>query len=160
MAEQIGIVRDSEGNGLAQVVTDRRGSCSGCHESSSGCRSCLTSAKMVSSVNNPLGARTGDLVKITLPTKTLYKGAAVLYLLPIFGLIAGAFAGLWLASTLGWSDSTGSVVGGIIGLGAGLGGAVLMGRREKLIKELTPTITVILADTDGSLKQHGKPCCG
>ncbi len=160
MAEQIGIVRDSEDNGQALVVTDRRGSCSGCHESSGGCRSCLTSAKMVSSVNNPLGARTGDLVKISLPTKKLYKGAAVLYLLPIFGLIAGAFAGLWIASVQGWSDTTASTIGGMIGLGAGFGGAVLMGRRKKLIKELTPTITVILAGTDSSLKHPGKPCCG
>ncbi len=160
MAEQIGVVQISEGNGRARVVTDRRGGCSGCESGSGACRSCLSSAKLESSVNNPLGARAGDIVKISLPTRTLYKGAAILYLVPILGLIAGAFVGLWMATNLGWSDSPVTVLGGMIGLGAGLGVVVRIGRGRKMSQALTPTITAIIAGAESSLKQQEKPCCG
>jgi len=160
MAEQIGIVRDTVGIGRARVVTDRRGACSGCQSGSGACQSCLASAKLESNVINLLGAQTGDVVKIALPTTTLYKGAAILYLLPIAGLIAGAFAGLWIASVLGWGDTAGTVLGAMLGLGAGMGGVIRLGRSRKLSQELTPTITAILAGSESSLKQQEKPCCG
>ena len=51
MAEQIGIIVENEANGLARVLTDRRGACGGCHSGPSKCHGCLsTSGKLESHV--------------------------------------------------------------------------------------------------------------
>jgi len=119
MAEQIGIVIKNESDRYVQVVTDRRGACGGCQSTPHGCRSCLASAKMESRVDNPLGAELGDLVKVHLSSSGLFTGAAILYLLPILGLMLGAFMGIWASTALGLSESLGSIVGAAAGLGKG-----------------------------------------
>ena len=48
---------------------------------------------MVSEAANPVCAKVGDLVKLHLASSSLFTGAAILYLLPVLGLLAGAFAG-------------------------------------------------------------------
>jgi len=119
MAEHIGIVIKKESDRYAQVVTDRKGACGGCQSTPHGCRSCLASAKMESRVANPLGAQPGDLVKVHLSSSGLFTGAAILYLLPILGLMLGAFMGIWASTALGLSESLGSIVGAAAGLGKG-----------------------------------------
>ena len=119
MAEHIGIVIKTEPNNFAQVLTDRKGACGGCQSTPHGCRSCLASVKMESRVANPLGAEPGDLVKVFLSSSNLYTGAAILYLLPILGLLLGAFIGIWASTALGLSKSFGSIGGAAAGLGLG-----------------------------------------
>ena len=76
MAQQIGLIRENQKDGYAVVITDRKGACSGCHTGGDGCRSCLSGAKLESRVANPINAREGDVVKITLKSSELFKGAA------------------------------------------------------------------------------------
>lgn len=49
---------------------------------------------MESRVANPVGARPGDLVELHLASGNFYTGAAILYLLPVVGVLLGAFLGL------------------------------------------------------------------
>ena len=160
MAHQIGIVLSSEMGGWARVVTDRKGACGGCQSSASACRSCLTSAKLESRVTNPIGARTGDVVKISLPSANLFKGAALLYLLPVATLFLGAIAGMWLGTELGWSEFTGPVLGTLAGIIIGFGAVVRMGRSRKMRHEMTPAITAIVDASDTLVRQPHKSCCG
>jgi len=149
MAEHIGIVTNTSFNGYAQVIADRKGACGGCQPTSTGCRSCLVGAKMTSIAANPVNANTGDLVKIQLSSASLLTGAAILYLLPIFGLLLGAFGGLWLETAVSLPDMVGSIGGTITGLGIGFGIAVAFDRSLKFRDTITPTITEIVVPTNG-----------
>lgn len=159
MAEQIGIVVDNETNGLARVLTDRKGACGGCHSGPSKCRGCLTtSAKLESHVANPINAGIGDVVRITIDQRELFRGAALMYLLPIATLIVGAAGGFW------WMSDTGSVLGGLAGLGFGFGAVTRLGRSRRLSSRMTPQITAIVTPSDTSTgKQANRlrpSCCG
>lgn len=165
MAEQIGIVVDNETNGLARVLTDRKSACGGCHSARhSKCRSCLTtSAKIESHVANPIHAGSGDVVKITISQAELFKGAALMYLLPIVTLIAGAVGGLWLAGGSEWGNAA-SVLGGLAGLGIGFWAVARLGRSPRLSRRMMPTITEIITRSEaparGPVKQMRPSCCG
>ena len=149
MAEQIGKVRNAERQGWAVVVTDRKGACGGCRPGPQACGSCLSSAKIESSVLNPVGARAGDIVRLSLPSADLFKGAALFYLAPVLALVSGALAGSLLAEELGWRDSVGAVIGGLTGLGTGFLVRVRLGRGRRLTRQLTPVITAILSTSGG-----------
>ena len=159
MAEQIGVVIDSEPNGWARVITDRRDACGGCDTKPDTCKSCLTSAKLESRVSNPLNAQAGDIVKISLPTADLFKGAAVLYLLPVAAVMAGAFAGLWAGGLLGLSGGTGPIIGGLLALVGGFWLVVKIGRSRELGRQMTPAITSVVSKSGRSADPTTASCC-
>lgn len=148
MADKIGIVVNNDPDGWARVVTDRSGGCGGCHSNhgagASGCRTCLTSSKLESLASNRLGANTGDLVRLSIPSSSVLQGVALLYLLPIAGLLLGAIGGSYAAHALGWSETAGAVPGALIVLAAAVWAVVRIGRRPKVIRRMTPDITAIL----------------
>ena len=160
MAEQIGIVIEKETGPYARVVTDRKGGCGGCHSSSHSCRSCLSSAKLESRVANPVDAEAGDLVRIHLSSGNLYLGAAILYLLPIFGILLGAFTGNWLATAYGLAETVGTVGGAAAGLAFGFAAVIILDRTAGLRRRLVPTITTILTPHADTPDNKGAPCCG
>ena len=137
MADHIGIVIKQSSDRYAQVLTDRKGACGGCHASPGGCRSCLSGAKMESRVANPLGAQPGDLVKVHLSSGNLYAGAAILYLIPILGLLAGAFMGAAVGPF-------GAIGGAAAGLVIGFTAVIVLDRTAVIRRRITPTITDIL----------------
>ena len=159
MAEYIGIVMKRESNRYAQVVTDRKGACGGCQSTPHGCRSCLASAKMESRVANPLGAQPGDLVKVYLSSSGLFTGAAILYLLPIFGLLLGAFLGVWASAVYGMAESFGSIGGAAAGLGIGYAAVIGLDRSQSIRRRIMPTITAILTPKVGIPKIEKASCC-
>ena len=160
MAERIGIVLQDEMNGWARVVTDRKGGCGGCHSSAGGCRTCLTDSRVESRVINPINARSGDLVKISLPAASVYQGAALFYLLPIAGLILGAFGGLWIGGWLGWGTSSGGIAGALAGLAASVWAVVHLGRSPGLSRKLTPAITAVVQSSGAPQERRHAGCCG
>jgi sigma-E factor negative regulatory protein RseC len=159
MAEHIGIVIKTEPNNFAQVLTDRKGACGGCQSTPHSCQSCLASAKMESRVANPLGAEPGDLVKVFLSSSNLYTGAAILYLLPILGLLLGAFIGIWASTTLGLSKSLGSIGGAAAGLCLGYVSVIGLDRSPRIRRRIMPTITAVLTPKVG-LPETEKASCG
>ena len=161
MAENIGIVIKKESNRYAQVVTDRKSACGGCQSTPHGCRSCLVSAKLESRVSNPLGAEPGDLVKVHLSSSNLFTGAAILYLLPILGLMLGAFLGAW-ASTVyaGLNELFGSIGGAATGLGIGYAAVILLDRSPRIRRRVIPTITAIVTPKVGIPDIKNASCCG
>ena len=159
MAEHIGIVMKRESNRYAQVVTDRKDACGGCQSTPHGCRSCLASAKMESRVANPLGAQPGDLVKVYLSSSGLFTGAAILYLLPIFGLLLGAFLGVWASAAYGMAESFGSIGGAAAGLGIGYAAVIGLDRSPSIRQRIMPTITAISTPKVGIPKIEKASCC-
>ena len=159
MAEHIGIVIKTESGDYAQVVTDRKGACGGCQSTSAGCRSCLASAKLESRVANPVSAKTGDLVKVHLSSSNLFTGAAILYLLPVLGLLLGAFTGVWASATFGLAEISGSIGGAIAGLGIGYAAVIVLDRSPSIRRRIMPTITTIVTPRVGIPDVKKASCC-
>jgi sigma-E factor negative regulatory protein RseC len=149
MAEHIGIVIKTESRGFAQVVTDRKGACGGCQSTSDRCSSCLAGAKMDSRVVNPIGAEPGDLVKVHLSSEKFFTGADILYLLPVLGLLIGAFTGAWVAITYGLTEIYGSISGALAGLGVGYAAVMAVDRSPRIRQQIIPTITAIVTPKAG-----------
>ena len=160
MAEHIGTVVKKESNRYAQVVTDRKGACGGCQSTPHGCRSCLASAKMESRVTNPLDAEPGDLVKVHLSSASLFTGAVILYLLPILGLLLGAFMGVWASTVYGMTELFGSIGGAAAGLSIGYAAVIVLDRSPRIRRRIMPTITAILKPKIGMPDIKKASCCG
>lgn len=160
MAEHIGMVIKTESRGFAQVVTDRKGACGGCQSISDRCRSCLASAKMQSRVANPIGAEPGDLVKVYLSSEKFFTGAAILYLLPVLGLLIGAFTGAWVATIYGLTEISGSISGALAGFGVGYAAVMAVDRSPRIRQRIMPTITAIVTPKSGIPDSKRAPCCG
>jgi sigma-E factor negative regulatory protein RseC len=160
MAQHIGIVIKTEPGNYAQVVADRKSSCGGCQSNPDGCLSCLTSAKIESRVANPVNAEAGDLVKIRLSSTNLLTGAAILYLLPIIGMLLGAFAGVLVSTAFGLTQIIGSIGGAITGLIVGYAAVITLDRNPSIRRRMMPTITTIVAHNVSTPYVKKAPCCG
>jgi sigma-E factor negative regulatory protein RseC len=160
MAEHIGIVIKTEAGNYAQVVADRKVACGGCHSTPDGCLSCLASAKIESRVVNPVNAHAGDLVKIRLSSTNLLTSAAILYLLPIIGMLIGAFAGVLISTAFGMTELIGSIGGAITGLIVGYAAVITLDRSPSIRRRMMPTITTIVANNVGIPYIKNASCCG
>ena len=168
MAERIGIVLRTFDNGMAEVVTDRRNACGGC-EKSHGCRSCLTSSKMVSMVRNPAGAGQGDVVSIYLKKSALWTGAVFLYIVPILWLMAGAFVGASFGRNWDMGESGAAILMGLLGLALGILLARIISKSSSFGSKIVPRIVRVVerANTKGEQGHHNgintissAACCG
>ncbi len=162
MAEQIGIVTGIDPGGWARVLSDRRGACGGCHSGHGGCRSCLAGSKFESRATNTVGAQPGDLVKVSLDSKNFFKGAALLYLLPIAALMAGALSGAWVVGQIGWPETAGAVFGAIAGIGIAILLLIRLDRNPTAQRSLTPTIVGVISSGSSSSQPAAvkHACCG
>ena len=102
--EQLVRVKETHSDGTATVLVVRESACSGdCHKCS-GCGAAKET--ILFQANNPIGARRGDLVKVTSDTAPVLKAAAVMYMLPLL-LFFGGYA---LGAAL---NISGGICGGI-----------------------------------------------
>ena len=159
MAESIGIVVKTESNGYAQIVTDRKGACGGCQSTPIGCKSCLASAKMESRVKNTAGAKTGDLVKLHISTSNLFKGAIILYLVPVFGLLIGSFGGVLAATFFHRYETFLAVAGAITGLVVGYAVVIAVDRSSYVRQRIIPNITSIVTSNVSIPHLEEASCC-
>lgn len=145
MPDHIGIVVKDLSGGKAEVVTDRKGGCGGCQPNHGGCRSCLSTAKTVSLVANPTGARPGDVVKIHIASGRMLAGAALLYVFPVTMMLIGALINVgYLSPRLGWPETPAGILGAV--LGAGLSYLVIrwLNQKPEVVRRFSPEIVQIL----------------
>ena len=133
----------------AWVDADRRGVCGNC-SARSGCGTTLLNALhprhkdyLHVLVDHELRGRlrVGDTVEISMSDELVVQASAIMYLLPLGLLLAGAIAG----STLVTGDA-GTAAGSILGLALGAGLARLLARgtnanttlRPRLVRRLAP----------------------
>ena len=102
--EQLVRVKQTHEDGTATVLCIRESACSGdCHKCS-GCGAAKEAILL--RADNPIGARTGDLVKVESETAPVLKAAAVLYMLPLVLFFAGYALGAVLCIS-------GAITGGL-----------------------------------------------
>lgn len=143
MAATRGLVVHTSPNGWADVVVDRKSACGGCADTQK-CRSCLSGPKITARVLNRAKAANGDLVVVSLESKIVFKGAAVAYLIPIVGLMVGAFFGSAIHAKWGITETTASLLMGILGLAGGFGASTFISRRITAKKKFTPVISRVV----------------
>jgi positive regulator of sigma E activity len=86
----------------------------------------------------------GDLVKIELNSKTVFKSAFVLYLMPAIGLLLGAISGNGLIEGQGLENPSVTIVLAFVGLAAGFAIAATFSRWMSARNKLTPIVTGII----------------
>jgi sigma-E factor negative regulatory protein RseC len=158
MAHTRGLVIKIIDDEMAQVATDRKNACSGC-SSSNNCRSCLSNSKMVmmSKALNSAGAKEGDLVDISLKSSMVFKGAMVMYLIPIAGLLTGAVTGASVRGILGIEETISSIIFGIGGLCLGFAIVAFISKWMSANNRLTPTISRIIKPKKGASPSYLNP---
>lgn len=112
MIEQYGRVVRLEGN-RAVVAVKRESACGGNCGNCGGCKD----SSLVVRVKNEKGAKTGDTVVLSMPAGRLLKAAFLVYLVPIFLMLAAylicfeATAVLWLSAIVSLVVLAGSFAG-------------------------------------------------
>ena len=99
---------------------------------------------MVIRALNRVGAGAGDLVSISLRSGTLMKSAAIFYMIPVFGLIAGAVFGTFTDQRLPFDETAAAVLFSFLGLALGFLITALISKWLEANEQLTPVITRIL----------------
>jgi YHS domain-containing protein/positive regulator of sigma E activity len=147
MAQEQGLVSSITNDGWAEVIINRNDA----HAEGGKAHCCSamgSSGRMVSKAVNRAGAHEGDLVSLSIGSGTMVKSAMALYLLPIFGLVAGGIAGLPLGAALNLDTTTAGLVFGFAGLALGFAATVVISRfmadREEFSPEITGVITPAL----------------
>ena len=141
--EQLVRVKKIYDNGTALVICIRESACSGdCHKCS-GCGAAQEA--ILFEANNPIGAKTGDLVSVRSETGPVLKAAVVLYILPLVLFFAGYAAG----ALLGFS-------GALFGCGAFLLGVGLIVGYDRYLAQKDNTIYTITGFAGDSLLKSMK----
>lgn len=113
MITEEGIIENVSG-GRATVLIRRSSACAHCD--SKGACEVADEKNMHVVLTNELHGSVGDRVLISLPANSLLKLSLVVYFLPVVALVAGAALGNAWGPFFGFKSTTGSMVGGVIGL--------------------------------------------
>ena len=141
MTAERGIVERVE-PGWAWVKTKRSSACSSC-----GSRHhCLTQGndQMVVKAQNTAEAKKGDEVELYLSSKTKLKGTAIVYLIPVLGIFAGAFSANPLSAAIGLDPSHGMALFTLTGLVAAIFLMRYLGKRMDAKQKLTPKVKRVI----------------
>jgi len=142
--DEDGVVRSVEGDHAVVSLTDQ-GGCESCP--SAGICHAEGNERRVNALN-PVGARPGQRVRVTMHAQMYLKGTLLVYALPVIALIAGAISGQLLAGAY-----LPTVDPDLAAAGLGLGGmvAVFLGakrwsRKVEKSERYLPVIEKILDD--------------
>lgn len=107
--KEIGEITDVD-RGVATVRIQRNPSCGSC----TACGMGKNQKEMFLKVSNDLGAGLGDWVELDLEAVSLLKASAIVYLIPLIGLIIGVGLGYLLASKFSGNAELYGALGGIL----------------------------------------------
>lgn len=143
MAVEKGFVVSIGEDGWARVVTGKSTACDRCKVSHC-CASFGSDSNRIIRAVNRAGARTGDLVSISLSPDMLIKGAIILYLIPVAGLISGAIIGEGFSHRWAMGESGAAALFGLVGLFLGFVLTALVSRLMLAHNRFAPVITQII----------------
>lgn len=148
MAKKKGWVASISRDGWANVITERGDACNNC-EAAEFCHSIADCSKMETRVLNMTGAKAGDLVTMELSSKMVLKGAFLLYIVPVAGLLSGAIIGGSLGQNLIIGETGATIAFAFAGLVLGFIVTAFISRWFMSKNQLTPAITHILKHRTG-----------
>jgi sigma-E factor negative regulatory protein RseC len=144
MAQEEGLIASIDDKGWAEVVIQRRDACGDCG-GAAHCSIIFTGcSKMFVKALNRVGANKGDRVVIDLATGNVIQSAAILFVIPLLGLIFGAIIGSTLVPGWPFKGNDASMLFAFLGLALGLLVTVLISRHLSKKKQFTSVITRVL----------------
>ena len=105
MVEQVGTVV-AVNDDIATVSFMRASACEGCHKQAEGCAACSLlggNRRHNARARNPIGARTGDRVRVATPEGRVVAYAALVFLFPILLAFCGYAIGTVVWGTVGYA---------------------------------------------------------
>ncbi|MGD8702521.1 MAG: SoxR reducing system RseC family protein [Desulfosarcina sp.] len=142
MAQTIGVVVETSHDGRATVVAEKGQGCGGC-QSATHCHGGRAASSQRTPALNRAGAEVGDRVTVTVESGIILARMAVLYLVPVFAMLAGAFTGTFLFDTDGGNGRHGVALG-LAGFVLGFALSVTVSRIWSAIRPVMPVITRIV----------------
>jgi sigma-E factor negative regulatory protein RseC len=115
MNESEGIVKEVRGK-KALVITDRQEMCASC-VAKNFCHMLGGGKEVLSETINPVGAKTGDMVKIGIPDGAVTKASLIVYMVPAIGFVGGASLGYCIAKLYSFDLNVLTLIGSLLGLG-------------------------------------------
>jgi len=140
MMQESGIVTKLYGD-TADVIVERKGGCEGC-ASSKICNS-LGDGSVLISARNSINAELGNRVVVSISSRGLLFASAVIYVIPILGLLSGILVGRRFPSE-NFSPDHVSFFFGILGLVFAVIGASVYSRKLENKSSMIPEITEVL----------------
>ncbi len=155
MAVTKGFVTRTNENGLADFVPQEKsecGSCSSMHSCGIGSRR----KRLATGVLNKAGADVGDFVTVSIKSSKILTSIAVIYLIPVAGLLIGAITGANIYDVLAFDETTSAIIFSLTGLCLGGLLATFISRKLSANHKFTPTITKILK-SNPNLSKNREP---
>lgn len=141
---EIATVKRVLSNNRVEIVIERSEACGSC-AAKGACKALGGQTKDFSiTLDNPLNAKKGQTVQLTLSEIAVVKASVILYLVPAVMLIVCSFLGYKMAPQFSFSKDDASIVGAVLGLGFGFLASFLLAKRAEKKKEIIPVITKII----------------
>lgn len=158
MAQTIGVVVETRDDGRATVVAEKGQGCGNC-SSVAGCHGGRAGGAQKTQVLNRIGASVGDRVTLTVDSGLLLSRMAVLYLVPVFGMLAGAFSGAFMSGGVDGPTSGRSIAFGLGGFVLGLVISVVVSRVWSAARPVLPVVTRIVNTRLTSMSSYSSAGC-
>jgi len=142
MVEEIGIVTKTEGL-TAKVAVQKKGTCEGCG-AKGVCET--TEAGMEIEALNPINAKEGQTVKVSIKPSVYLKGTMLVYGFPLVAMFAGAIIGKNIGETY-MKETSSDLIAAIAGFGAliiSFMGVKIWSHRAETKPEYKPVIEEII----------------
>lgn len=143
MAQTLGFVIEIGDDGRATVVAEKGQGCGSC-SAVSQCHGGRATRTERTPAFNRAGAAVGDRVMLTVESSAILSRMALLYLLPVFGILAGAFTGAFMFDDMDGTGSGHSVAFGLMGFVLGFVIAVAISRFWSAARPVMPVISRIV----------------
>jgi len=114
MSEETGIVESVEGDWV-WVETQAKGACSSCGHRDH-CQMIEGGDRMLVKARNDVHAKKGDEIEFFISPKMKIKCVTMVYMVPVLGLMVGAFSASSLSSLIGLNSKIGMALFSIAGL--------------------------------------------
>jgi len=156
MIEETGSVVEVKDQQIAVVRCERSSACDHC-EASGSCHLGADGKTVQIEVHNPLNAKVGDTVKLSVSTRTFLRSSFFLYGVPVIALLVGAGAGQLVGQNLenGPSPDVVAALMGCLAMAASFV-AVRFGSRSLPKEAYMPCITEIVHHSPSPTEaEHG-----
>jgi sigma-E factor negative regulatory protein RseC len=142
--ESVGIVKSTDGIMARVLVETEGGSCEHCEKNTCD----IAERGVETEAVNAAHAHAGQKVRVVMKTYSYFKGAMILYMVPVFSLIMGAvFGKMYLPSYInGISLDLLSVFGGFTFFSASLVVVKILSSRMNRKSEYKPVIESIIEE--------------
>jgi len=144
--QKAGVVISVERN-VAKVEIQKHSSCSNC----SACKLGDENSSLVAEVYNQIGAKVGQTVYIDMESKQVLSAAFIVYIIPLFSLLAGIMLASTILNTIGIMKNA-DIYSAIVGFFMMTASFVIIRLKDKKFKssgKYLPMITEVVNDGEG-----------